>query len=205
MSEPASSEEEFQALRTAAVRGDVNGCSDATQKLLGRLPADRALRLVRGFVARRLPLFERHQPGVRWPREFIESISETGSVEDGRRWPEAEDDFPGPGANSFTTAVEALWKASHLQADERRRSEFLTTAIERAVGAERLESWGSRHPEAWARWYQLASTGSDDMSQYDTLLTIKRDPEVVRVQRAAWLEFAQILEEELNALPPESR
>src|SRR4051812_41638947 len=67
MSEPPSREDEFQALRLAAERLDRNGCWEATQKLLRRLPEHRALLLVRDFVTRRLPVFERHQPGVHWP------------------------------------------------------------------------------------------------------------------------------------------
>jgi hypothetical protein len=163
MSMPPPYEQEIQALRLAAERGDVNGCWDA-QKLLGRLPAKQALWLVRDFVTRRLPAFERHQPGVHWPREFIASVTGTSAALDDKTWPEAEDDFPGPGANSFTTAVEYLWKANR-QAEATRRSELLASAIERAISAERLEYWGTLHPEEWARWYQLAASGSDDMSQ----------------------------------------
>jgi hypothetical protein len=199
MSEPQSKEEEFRALRLAAERGDVNGCWGATQRLLRRLPAHLALRLARGFVLRRLPDFERHQPGVRWPREFIESVSETSPSAEGRPWPEAESDFPGPGANSFTSAVEALWKASRLKNDEQRRSELLVDAIDRAVSATRLEYWGSRHPEEWALWYQLASTALEDPRIVEIQITIKRDPEARRVEKEAWLEASQLLEEALKA------
>ena len=197
MSRFQSAEEELQALRLAAERGDVNGCWDATQKLLRRMPPSQALRLVRDFVAGRLPIFERHQPGVHWPRQFIESVSERGSTDDGRSWPEVEDDFPGPGANNFTRAVEALWKAGQLVGDVQRLGELLADAMVGAVIAEQLEHWGALHPEAWTRWYQLAASGSDDMSQYDTLLAIKRDPGAARVAHAAWLEAAKSLEEAL--------
>ncbi|HYH94630.1 hypothetical protein [Hyalangium sp.] len=197
MSKPLPYEQEIQSLRLAAERGDVNGCWDATQKLLRWLPAQRALRLVRDFLARRLLVFERHQPGVLWPREFIESVTGTSAALDGKTWPKAEDDFPGPGANSFINAVEALWKAS-VPTEDVRRSELLADALERAVSAERLEYWGALHPDKWARWYQLAVSGSDDMSQYHTLLAIKRDPGTASVERAAWLEAAQQLEEALG-------
>jgi hypothetical protein len=198
MRTPPLYEQELQSLRLAAERGDVNGCWDATQKLLGRLPAEQALRLVCDFVTRRLPAFERHQPGVNWPREFIASVALSGVAQDEKTWPEAEDDFPGPGANSFTAAVEYLWKASH-PAESLRRSELLANAIERAISSERLEYWGALHPEEWARWYQVAASGSDDMSQYRTLLTIKKDPEVAAIQHSAWLEAAERLEEALSA------
>ena len=198
MSKPQSTEEELQALRRAAELGDVNGCWDATQKLLRRLPAHLALRLVREFVTRRLPLFERHQPGVHWPRQFIESVPETGSADDRTTWPEAEDDFPGPGANNFIGSVEALWKAGRLVDDVQRRNELLADAIVGVAIAEQFEHWGAQHPDAWANWYQLAASGSDDPSQYHTLITIKKDPEAAAVQRAAWLELAECLAEALN-------
>ncbi|WP_224244552.1 hypothetical protein [Hyalangium gracile] len=186
-------------MRLAAGRGDVNGCWDATQQLLRRLPSSQGLRLAQEFVSRRLTTFERHQPDVHWPREFIESVADAARSPDSRSWPEAESDFPGPGANSFIAAVEALWKAGHLLDDEGKRGELLADAIERAVSAERLEYWGSRHPEAWARWYQAAASGSDDVSRFEILATIKRDPDAACVEREAWLEVAQLLQEELSA------
>jgi hypothetical protein len=199
MSQPASTEEELQALRFAAERRDRNGCWDATHKLLQRLPAHRALRLVLDFVTRRLPAFERHQPGVHWPREFIKAVPEMGPTGNGRPWPEAESDFPSPGANSFIRAVEALWKMGRFIEDDQRRSKLLTDAIERALNAERLEYWGTRHPETWALWYQLASTGLEDPRMVQIQITIMKDPEAMRVEREAWLEAAQHLEEALSA------
>jgi hypothetical protein len=199
LSQPTSTEEELQALRRAAERGDGNGCWDTARQLLRQMPTRWAMRLVRDFLARRLPVFERHQPGVLWPREFIESVTQDGMVADDRTWPEAESDFPGPGANSFISAVEALWKASHLRKDEHQRSELLANAMDHAVGAEQLESWGSRHPDEWALWYQLASTGLEDPRIVDIQITIMKDPEAVRVEREAWMEAAQHLEEALSA------
>jgi hypothetical protein len=198
MSEPQSAERELQALRLAAERRDRNGCWEATQKLLRRLPVHLALPLVRDFVCRRVPAFERHQPGVRWPRAFIEAVSETGLADEGRPWPEAESDFPGPGANSFIRAVEALREACRFIEDEQRRSQLLAKAMERALNAERLEHWGARHPEIWARWYQLASTGLEDPRLVEIQLTIMKDSEAMRVEREAWSEAAQRLEEALS-------
>ncbi|HVG61407.1 MAG TPA: hypothetical protein VNA24_22795 [Hyalangium sp.] len=204
MSETQSPEQELAALRLSAEHQDRNACWDATRKLLHRLPARIALQFSQDFVARRLHCFERHQPGVSWPREFIESISETGPAASSKTWPEAEDDFAGPGANSFTSAVEALWKASRFAEDEQQRSELLADAIVGAINAERLEYWGTLHPEEWARWYQLAASGSDDMSQYHTLLTIMKDRGAMRVERAAWSEAIHHLEEALSASTHES-
>jgi hypothetical protein len=198
MSEPPVPEEELQSLRLAAERRDRNGCWDATRKLLRQLPAQLALGLARDFVARRLPVFERHQPGVRWPRAFIEAVSQKGVPDDGSAWPEAEDDFSGPGANSFTSAVEALWKAGRFRSDSQKFGELLADAIVGAVNAERLEHWGARHPEVWALWYQIASTGLEDPRMVEIQLTIMRDPEAVRVEQEAWLEATQLLEETLK-------
>ena len=199
MNEYHSPKQELDALRLAAERQDRNACWDATRKLLHRLPAKLALRFSQEFVARRLPAFERHQPGVSWPREFIEAISGTGTATDRRTWPEAEDDFAGPGANSFTSAVEALWKAGRFTEDEQRRSELLADAIVGAINAERLEYWGSQHPDMWALWYQLVSTGLNDPRITEIQITIMKDPGAMRVERAAWSEAIQHLEEALSA------
>jgi hypothetical protein len=199
MSETQSPEQELAALRLAAEHQDRNACWDATRKLLHRLPARIALQFSQDFVARRLHCFERHQPGVSWPREFIESISETRPAASSKTWPEAEDDFAGPGANSFTSAVEALWKASRFAEDEQQRSELLADAIVGAINAERLEYWGSQHPDMWALWYQLVSTGLEDPRIVNIQITIKKDPEAMRVEKEAWTEAAHHLEEALSA------
>jgi hypothetical protein len=98
-----------------------------------------------------------------------------------------------------SSAVKSLWKAGHLVEDSQRRGELLADAMVGAVIAEQLEHWGALHPEAWARWYQLAASGGDDTSQYDTLLAIKRDPGAARVARNSWLEAAHSLEQALSA------
>jgi hypothetical protein len=197
MTEPSSSDDELRALRLAAERDDWNGCRAASQKLLLRLPGRRAVQLIRDQVMRRLPAFERHQPDVHWPREFIESSDgDPSRVE--RAWPEAVDDFAGPGANNFTSAVEALWKASRLTLDKRRCASELVNALSGAIMAEKCEFWGARNPEAWALWYQLAASGDIDPRIADIQLALKRDPESAAVQRTAWLEVAHQLEAALR-------
>jgi hypothetical protein len=197
--EQDSHEAELRALRLSAKRGEWNGCVDATEKLLRRLPASRSVMLVWEVIARRLPLFERHQPTTRWPRDFLDSSRGASPSNEEREWPEAEDDFPGPGANSFTSAVEHLWRASCVGQDARPRAEALASAVASVILAEKNESWGSRHPEEWARWYALAATGGDEPSLTDIQLAIMRDPEAVRLARDAWLEVAARLEEALGA------
>lgn len=198
--EQGSPSAELQALRLAAEKRDWNGCLEMTEKLLLRLPVSRAMRLVHEVVERRLPVFERHQPGIRWPRELIESLRGEEPLDDGRVWPEEEDGFPGPGANNFTRAVENLWRASRGVVDARQRTEALGSAIASVILAEEMESWGSRHPEEWTRWYELASASGGDPRLSDTQLTIMRDPECVRLERAAWMEVAERLEEALGPM-----
>jgi hypothetical protein len=178
-------------LRRVAEEGDWNACREATLRLLSRLPAERAWELTRAQVARRLPCFERHQPEVRWPREFI-AVAGAQAGEGEPDWPE-EDEFPGPGANSFIAAVEALRLARRLGKDDARRAKALVDAISEAILAELAEHWGSRHPSEWARWYQ------GDMSPAGAwgLVAMMGEPETVTLQRRAWLEVASRLEEEL--------
>ncbi|QRK11928.1 hypothetical protein JQX13_18845 [Archangium violaceum] len=196
--EAGSPDAELQASRLAAEERDWNGCLAVTEELLLRLPASRAVRRVRQVVERHLPTFERHQPGVRWPRELIESIRDEEPLDDGGGWPEEEDDHPGPGANNFTRAVENLWRASRSGAEAQQRTEALGSAIASVILAEEMESWGSRHPEEWSRWYELASAGGNDPRVPATQLTLMRDPESMRLERAAWMEIAAPLEEALG-------
>jgi hypothetical protein len=194
--DPRGPIEELQSLRLAAAQGSWNGCQAATERLLCRLPFLQALAVARDFAASRLPLFERHQPGVHWPREFIASVCEPEAVSETRRWPQ-DDDFAGPGANNFISAVQALWTTRQQVADQHSWPATLAVAIAGTIMAERNEFWGSRDPEAWAHWYQLAPD-SDDPSRFKTLIAVAREPEVMKTERAAWLEVADRLEAALQ-------
>lgn len=188
--------EELASLRLAVAQGSWNSCQAATEKLLLWLPFPKASALVRNFVASRLPLFERHHPAVRWPREFIESDYELKAGHEPRQWPQ-DDDFPGPGANNFISAVRVLWSVHQHVADPHSSATALAAAIGGTIMAERNEFWGSRDPDAWANWYQLAPD-SDDPSRFKTLIAVAKDPAVMNIERAAWLEVADMLEAALR-------
>lgn len=190
---------ELQALRRAADANALNDCRDALEKLLRRLPPAQALELARQQVERRLPLFERQQPGVLWPRDFLESLRVADpSGEDGRRWPWEDDEFPGPGANTFIRGIDELWRARRLTADEPRRIEALVDAIAAAIIAEETDAWGARNPERWAYWYESAGTGEADPERGRILLACSLDPESVRIKREGWHEVADRLAEALG-------
>ena len=196
MNEKNPLEQDVQALRLAAQAGDWDSCRNATQALLMRLPTHHAIRLTRDFVARRLPAFERQQPAVHWPRELLELVTAEAPASGERRWP--DDEFPGPGGNSFAKAVDSLWNANLRREDARQCTAELVDSLSRSIMAETDEHWGSSHPAEWALWYQLV--WSDD---YDPRMTaIQRamasDPEVNRLGRAAWLELADQLEAALR-------
>lgn len=197
MTTPSAWIEDLRVLQRAAEQRDWNGCRDASERLLLRLPSRRALGLTRGYLLRRLFVFEKHQPQVHWPREFIEATDGDPSHAK-TSWPEAEDDFAGPGANNFTSAVEALWKAGRLLEDAQPCAKELVNALAGAIMAEGTESWGSRHPEEWSLWYQLALSGENDPRASTHQLQMARDPDVLRLERIAWLEVADRLEEALH-------
>ncbi len=204
MAEQDSADGELRALRRAADERDWNGCRDAIGKLLSRLPAPAALELVRRELERRLPLFERHQPGVSWPRDLIESLRVANSSDGtGLPWPaEDDDDFPGPGANSFSNGLYELWQALGFAADAPRRIEALVDAVSGAVMAEMVEAWGTRHPAQWARRYELGLSAEYEPELYALQLAMVRDPETARIERAAWLDVADRLAEALSLPAP---
>lgn len=196
MNDQNSFEPDVQALRVAAERGDPNSCRAATEALLRRLPTHDAVRLTRDFVAHRLPAFERQQPGVHWPRELLETVTREDSVREGRSWP--ADEFPGPGGNSFAKAVESLWIASLRRENAPQCIAELVNALSWAVMTEKVEHWGSQHPEQWALWYRLAMEGNGDLRMGHIMMEMAHDPDVKKLQRAAWLEAADLLEAALR-------
>lgn len=200
MAEQVSTEAELRALRHAADAGDWNAARDASLRLLRRLSAPHALELARQQVARRLPAFERHQPGVPWPRDFLESLrTEDPAGEGEKKWPWEEDEFAGPGANNFIRGVDHLWEARRaLRRDWERAADLLVEAIATAIMAEKLEAWGARHPEQWRSWYQSASEGESDPRRYDVLVACAQDPQSVRIQRESWHDVADRLTEALG-------
>jgi hypothetical protein len=197
MTEPGTFGAELQALRLAADQGDWNGCRAATYGLLVRLPMRRALSLARDHVARRLPAFERHQPNVSWPREWIGAVGEPTSMQSSMSWPD-EDDFPGPGANSFISAVRSLVTASQFLENVQQCAHHLVDAFSKSIMAEKCEFWGALNPDAWARWYELAASGDNDPRIAEIQLALKRDPQAAAVQRGAWMDVASRLEEALS-------
>lgn len=198
MDDQASVEDVLQASRQAAERGDWNAWRDAAEALLLRLPMSHAVRLTRDFVARRLPAFERHQPGVSWLRELLEALNnQEDSASSGKKWPFWED-FSGPGSGNFANAVESLWMANLRREDARQCAVELMNALSDAIMAEAIEPWGEHHPEEWALWYQLAWTGEDNQRKHEIALARAKDLGVKSRKRAGLLEVSDLLEAALR-------
>ena len=197
MNDQNSLEQGLQTLRLVAERGDWNSSRDATEALLLHLPTSHAVRLTRDFVARRLTAFERHEPGVRWPRDLLEVVTEEGSASSERSW-SFGDNFPGPGSANFGNAVESLWIANLRREDARQCVAELVDALSGAIMAEGTEHWGARHPKEWALWYQLAWSGDNDRRKTEIVIAMARDPDAKRLERAGWLEVADQLEAALR-------
>ncbi len=83
------------ALREAAQRGDGDGCHDALDALLSRLPVPTMLRLAHDEVGRRLPLFERHHPYMHWPRVWLDALATGAPFTFDESTPEVLEEAPG--------------------------------------------------------------------------------------------------------------
>jgi hypothetical protein len=200
MDDQKSVEQLLQAARLGAAQGDWNAWRAAIEPLMLRLPASHAVRLTRDFVARRLPVFERHQPGMSWVREVLEALTHPeDAASSGRKWPFWEDSI-GPGGASFANAVESLWIANQRRGDARQCTAELVDALERAIVAEAIEPWGASHPEEWALRHELAMAEEHDqhMRMYDIQLAMMSDPDVQSRKRAGCLEVADLLEAALR-------
>jgi hypothetical protein len=200
MDDQSSVEEALQAARLGAEQGDWNAWRAAIEPLLLRLPTSHAVRFTRDVVARRLPVFERHQPGMSWVREVLEALThQEDAASSGREWPFSEDST-GPGGASFANAVESLWIANQRREDARRCTAELMDALERAIMAEAIEPWGASHPKEWALWYELGMAEERDqrMRMYEIQLAMVSNPEVKSRKRAGLLEVADLLEAALR-------
>lgn len=200
MDDQSSVEEALQAARLAAEQGDWNVWRAAIEPLLLRLPTGHAVRFTRDFVARRLPVFERHQPGMSWVREVLEALTHPeDAASSGRKWPFWEDSS-GPGGANFANAVESLWIANQRREDARRCTAELVDAVSDAIMAEAIEPWGASHPEEWALRHELAMAEDRDqhLRSYDIQLVMMSDPGVQSRKRAGLLEVADLLEAALR-------
>jgi hypothetical protein len=198
MDDQNSVEEALQAARVGAEQGDWNAWRAAIEPLMLRLPISHAVRFTRDFVAHRLPVFERHQPGMSWVREVLEALTHPeDAASSGREWPFWEDST-GPGGASFANAVESLWIANQRRGDARQCTAELMDALERAIMAEALEPWGASHPEEWALWYELGMAGEGDRRVDEIQLVMVSDPDVKSRKRAGLLEVADLLEAALH-------
>ena len=200
MDDQSSVEQFLQAARLAAEQGDWNAWRTAIEPLMLRLPTSHAVRFTRDFVARRLPVFERHQPSMSWVRDVLETLTHPeDAASSGREWPFWEDST-GPGGASFANAVESLWIANQRRGDARQCTAELMDALGRAVMAEAIEPWGASHPDDWALRPELARAEERDqrMHGYEIPLAMMSDPDVKSRERAGLLEVADLLEAALR-------
>lgn len=186
---PHGQDPDLLALQQAAERREWDSCRFVTRRLLARLPLQQAVALTWEQVARRLPAFERHQPGVTWPRQFIESLSAGGGGE-GWTWPEDDGPFPGPGANTFIEAVYDLWQAARVLTGREERLEGMVDAISRVIRVDVAEDWGARHPEQWSLWYRSALSEEPSAEAQDILLEMSTTPEALHLERQGWRDVA---------------
>lgn len=188
---PEGEDADLLALREAVERHEGNSWLFVASRLLSRMPLTEAMKLSLEQVSLRLPAFERHQPGVTWPRQLVESLASATLPAD---WELPEDlDFPGPGAGNFINAVEELWLASLALADGTRCIEFLVSAVAGAFMTEAVEAWTSSHPEEWARYKHLsahAETEWDESERIDIDIKRARSKEYVGTLHQSWLTFA---------------
>jgi hypothetical protein len=197
------------ALRKAAERRAWNECREATERLLCRLAPAEAFRFAVAQVAKRIPGFERYPPGASWPRERLGNILEAAETGPSSDWPselpEAVEEYPGPGANNFVLALSALWDAVGASGDPQRRTALLVEAIAGAIMAGMIEHWGARHPDAWRSWLQAAAKvrsgreSNGEETQLRVLRSMMDDPEVAKIDTAAWLDVADELERLLSS------
>lgn len=201
MDDENSVEDFLQAARLGAEQGDWNAWRAAIEPLLLRLPTSRAVRFTLDFVARRLPVFERHHPGMSWVRDVLEAlIHPEDAASSGREWPFWKDST-GPGGASFANAVESLWIADQRRGDTRRCIAELMDALAGAIMAEAIEPWGASHPEQWALRHELAMAGEGDPRVDEIQLVMVSDPDVKSRKRAGLLEVTDLLEAALCELP----
>lgn len=186
--------ESLAALRNAAESGDWNGCKKATMAL-GRLISPRQLiGIACAEMRRRLPAFLRSQPRVTWPDQILARL-EAGEA------PELAilriEEYPGPGANNYHTALEMLMEAARYRDDDEAKSiERSVDAIAGAIMAALAENWGSRSRERWNLWYEATASdpSSVDENVVGTLVDMSRDPEIVAMKRQSWMDVAGVFE-----------
>jgi hypothetical protein len=189
--QPEGEDADLLALREAVERQEGNSYLFMARRLLSRMPLAAAMRLSLEQVSLRLPVFERHQPEVTWPRQLVEALASATLPAD---WRLPEDlDFPGPGASNFISAMEELWLASLALTDETRCVELLVSAIADALVTEAIEAWCSRHPEEWARYEHLSShaeTEWEESERIDIHLKRVQSKEYTGAVRQSWLALA---------------
>src|SRR5688572_1084714 len=134
-------------LRDAAQRRDWNGCRDAADAALARLPAPKILKLAHHEVERRLPLFAPHHTDHHWPRIWLAALATDTPGTLDEETTEVLQEAPGPGGNSFAEAVRQLALAA--AADGTQCVTHAISAISRAIMAEKAETGGTEHRDLW--------------------------------------------------------
>jgi hypothetical protein len=177
-------------LREAARQRDWNGCRDATEALLSRLPVPTMLQIAREELARRLPRFEHNHPHIHWPRVWLNALATVEPFTFDEGAPGVLDEAPGPGGNSFTEGVRQLALATAAEGEK--CVSHAIAAISRALMSERTEAGGSKHRELWDLFFQEGLTTQEDSYTW-VLRLIADDPDTMAVELAAWNRLADEL------------
>jgi hypothetical protein len=173
----------FARLRYAArYRDPIVGC-EALEALFPRLSVPTMVRLAQDEVRRRLPLFEKHHPQIRWPRGWLDALVSGEPCTFDASTPEVSEQAPGPGGNNFIEAVKLLALATAAEGSQRVR--LTAEAIAWALLVDGLELGGSKDRERWDRWFQALLNHEEFIFTW-TVRNIDNDPDVAAVETAGW-------------------
>lgn len=174
-----------------------NGCIEVATEILTMMSIRDIKKLAYSYIEEYLPIFERYQEEVKWPRERLLVIAKALDAKleyelDSFILPESNSEFTSPGSNGFIKDLEDLWELTSHQETRDTVNEAMGV-ISGVIMRKLTERWASEQPEEWERWYRKVTNQNQDGGQLHHLDFVEH-PSVHQMARVEWIILANRLE-----------
>lgn len=171
-------------LREAAKKHQWLECENILPVLLQNLNPKDMIKLTAAYVARFLPIFEKHHPEVTWPRKALDILARDGQTDESVEF-RLNDESPIHTVDIFFRAISYVDNASERQDNPKSCAIASANAIFCIITAFQLDYGLANFPSAW----KIAPKTILEEHEPDTLMYLG-NPEVENYIETLWSNLA---------------
>ena len=181
----------LEQLSQTEVGIDWGAILDGYFRLLYGLPIELQIRLSCFMMFRYLPIFEKNEPEIKWPRQLLDNVAKW--LEENERCIPDYGTFHYPADSAFRSSFDGLVDAYYYRTNPYKLTSGCIYAIQFAINARRSNVWAADDPEA-------VEIGKSEMNNPEIYLAPERLPSrnvaAIAVVQREWKEVAKWAENE---------